>query len=69
MLKVGCQTYTWEMLGPAWRGSVDEILDSIAAAGYAGIEITSAMIREYASRPADFASSMACCAMAIAFSD
>jgi len=55
MLKVGCQTYTWEMLGAGWKGSVDDILDAVAAAGYQGIEITNSMIREYAGRPADFA--------------
>jgi inosose dehydratase len=55
MLKVGCQTYTWEMLGDAWKGKVDDILDAVAAAGYEGIEITDSMIREYAGRPADFA--------------
>ena len=36
MLKVGCQTYTWEMLGDKWTGTVDDILDLVAAAGYAG---------------------------------
>ena len=55
MLKVGCQTYTWEMLGAGWKGSVDDILDGVAAAGYQGIEITNSMIREYARQPADFA--------------
>ena len=55
MLKVGCQTYTWEMLGDKWTGKVDDILDLVAAAGYEGIEITNSMIREYAGRPADFA--------------
>ena len=53
MLKVGCQTYTWEMLGDGWNGKVDDILDAVAAAGYQGIEITNSMIREYAGRPAD----------------
>ena len=46
--KVGCQTYTWEMLGPGWTGSTDDILDAIAGAGYAGVEITGAMIGPYA---------------------
>lgn len=55
MLKVGCQTYTWEMLGEGWKGRVDDILDAVAGAGYPGIEITNSMIREYASRPVDFA--------------
>jgi sugar phosphate isomerase/epimerase len=59
MLKVGCQTYTWEMLGDAWTGKVDDILDLVAAAGYEGIEITNSMIREYAGRPADFAKAIA----------
>jgi len=54
MLKVGCQTYTWEMLGDGWKGSVDDILNAVAAAGYQGIEITNSMIREYAGRPSDF---------------
>ena len=30
MLKVGCQTYTWEMLGADWKGSVDDMLDDLA---------------------------------------
>jgi sugar phosphate isomerase/epimerase len=58
MLKVGCQTYTWEMLGPDWKGSVDDMLDAVADAGYPGIEITNTMIREYAGRPAKFAKAL-----------
>ena len=26
-LKVGCQTYTWEMLGDGWQGTADDLLD------------------------------------------
>lgn len=59
MLEVGCQTYTWEMRGADWRGTVDEMLDAIASAGYSGIEITNSMIREYANRPKDFAAALA----------
>jgi inosose dehydratase len=58
MLSVGCQTYTWEMLGEKWSGSVDDILRAIAASGYEGIEITNTMIREYADRPKDFRSAL-----------
>lgn len=58
MLKVGCQTYTWEMHGDDWKGTVDDMLDAVAAAGYAGIEITNTMIREYADRPKEFAAAM-----------
>ncbi|MBT3377922.1 MAG: sugar phosphate isomerase/epimerase [Lentisphaerae bacterium] len=55
LFRVACQTYTWEMLGPAWRGSATDILDWIADAGYEGIEITSSMIGEFADRPLAFA--------------
>jgi sugar phosphate isomerase/epimerase len=55
MLKIGCQTYTWEMLGERWTGSTDDLLASIGGAGYAGIEITDAMIGPYADRPEAFA--------------
>ena len=27
-LKVGCQTYTWEMLGDGWQGTADDLLDA-----------------------------------------
>jgi len=32
---LGCQTFTWEMLGDRWRGTTDDILDAIAGAGVA----------------------------------
>jgi len=54
-LRVACQTYTWEMLGDRWQAAITDLLDSIAAAGYAGVEITNNMIGEFADRPADFA--------------
>jgi len=53
-MKVGHQTYSWEMLGAEWRGSADDILDSVAAAGYAGVEFSNVMIGGYWDRPADF---------------
>lgn len=54
-LRIGCQTYTWEMLGDAWRGNAEDLVRAIAAAGYGGIEITDTMIGDYAGRPAAFA--------------
>ena len=54
-IRIACQTYTWEMLGARWRGKVTDILGWVAAAGYAGIEITNSMIREFADRAVDFA--------------
>lgn len=54
MIRVACQTYTWEMLGASWTGAVTDLLDAVASAGYAGIEITNTMIREFHDRPAEF---------------
>jgi inosose dehydratase len=59
VVRVGCQTYTWEMLGPRWRGDTDDLLAAIGAAGYSGIEITDTMIGAYADRPAEFAGALA----------
>lgn len=58
MLKAGCQTYTWEMLGDAWKGNADDLLRAIAEAGYTGIEITDTMIQPYADRPEAFANAL-----------
>ena len=57
-IRVACQTYTWEMLGDKWQGKVTDILDWVADAGYAGLEITNNMIREFAERPPDFAAEL-----------
>eukprot|EP01037_Dinobryon_pediforme_P023085 gene23085-24435_t len=57
-LKVGCQTFTWEMLGGAWTGTPDDLLSAIAGGGYSGIEITDTMIGGYAGKPADFAKAL-----------
>lgn len=57
-LAIGCQTFTWEMLGPRFTGGPDDLLDAIAAGGYSGIEITDTMIGDYAGRPDAFASAL-----------
>jgi sugar phosphate isomerase/epimerase len=57
-LKIGCQTFTWEMLGPRFTGGPDDLLDAIAAGGYTGIEITDTMIGDYAGRPDAFAAAL-----------
>jgi sugar phosphate isomerase/epimerase len=54
-LQIGCQTFTWEMLGASWTGRPDDLVRAIADGGYAGIEIANAMIGSYAGRVADFA--------------
>ncbi|MEJ1938579.1 sugar phosphate isomerase/epimerase, partial [Nostoc sp. NIES-2111] len=46
------------MLGDAWRGDADDLLRAIAAGGYAGIEITDAMIGRYAGDPSAFADAL-----------
>jgi sugar phosphate isomerase/epimerase len=58
-LRLGCQTFTWEMLGERWRGGPDDLLAAIAAAGYTGIEITDRMIGAYHARPDAFARALA----------
>jgi sugar phosphate isomerase/epimerase len=58
-LRFGCQTFTWEMLGPGWIGGPDDLVAAIAGAGYAGIEITDTMIGHYATRPDVFARRLA----------
>ena len=45
--KLGCQTFTWEMLGDSWQGGPDDLLRAISDAGYTGIEITDRMIGHY----------------------
>ncbi|MCW6507008.1 sugar phosphate isomerase/epimerase family protein [Lichenifustis flavocetrariae] len=57
-LKAGCQTFTWEMLGDAWKGTADDLLSAIAAGGYTGIEITDTMIGNYAGKPDAFAKAL-----------
>ena len=54
-LRYGCQTFTWEMLGPDWTGDADDLVDAISRAGYQGLEITDTMIGSYADRPQAFA--------------
>ncbi|WP_273728152.1 sugar phosphate isomerase/epimerase [Brucella gallinifaecis] len=46
-MRIGCQTFTWEMLGDDWAGSTGDVVRAIGAAGYAGIEITNNMIGGY----------------------
>lgn len=53
-LQIGCQTFTWEMLGRDWTGSAVDLVRTIAKAGYAGIEITDTMIGDFADRPNAF---------------
>lgn len=58
-LPVGCQTYTWQMLGPAWDGDLDAVLDAVADAGYDGVEVTNRTIGRYADHASAFADALA----------
>jgi inosose dehydratase len=53
-MKVGHQTYSWEMLGSEWKGTPDDILEAVAGAGYEGVEFSNVMVGSYWDRPADF---------------
>ncbi|MGV0911716.1 sugar phosphate isomerase/epimerase family protein [Martelella sp. FOR1707] len=57
--RIACQTFTWEMLGDGWAGGPDDLVEAIATAGYAGIEITDTMIGRYADQPEAFARRLA----------
>jgi len=57
-MKVGHQTYSWEMLGAEWKGSPDDILDAVMGAGYQGVEFSNVMIGDYWDRPEDFRRSL-----------
>ena len=53
-MRVGHQTYSWEMQGERWRGSPEDILDAVAAAGYQGVEFSNVMIGDFWDRPDEF---------------
>ena len=55
---IGCQTYTWEMLGDQWIGTPTDILDAMSAAGYDGVEFSNVMIGDYFSSPDHFAADL-----------
>lgn len=37
-IKIGCETYTWQMPGEQYKGKLDHIMGIAARAGFAGIE-------------------------------
>jgi sugar phosphate isomerase/epimerase len=51
------------MLGDAWKGGTDDLLQAIADGGYAGIEITDTMIGDYADKPVEFAAKLDACGL------
>ena len=56
--RIGCQTYSWEMLGEDWTGTPDDILEAVSRAGYDGVEFSNAMIGHYLESPGRFAEAL-----------
>jgi len=51
-MKLGCQTYTWEMLLAERPTSLWQMFDAIAAAGYDGVEFTTVSGAQWLREPA-----------------
>jgi inosose dehydratase len=66
LARIGCQTYTWEMLGASWHGTPDDIIDAVSAAGYAGVEFSNVMIGDYPMAPGRFKEALEAHALAFA---
>ena len=58
-IQIGCQTFTWEMLGDGWTGSLEDLVETISQAGYSGIEITDTMVGHFANNNTGFAKILA----------
>jgi inosose dehydratase len=57
-IKMGCQTYTWQMSYEKYSNQLDHILDVVKSVGFAGIEPEVCMLGRYADRPEELASSL-----------
>ncbi len=53
-MKIGCQTFTWEMLENRTQWSTESIVTAIGDGGYQGIEITNTMIGRFDRDPDGF---------------
>jgi len=56
---IGCQTYTWQMLGTGWDQNLDTVLDAVSAAGFDGIEVTNRTIGSYRDNASALSTSLA----------
>jgi inosose dehydratase len=48
MLRIGCQTYSWQMSIVRYQGKIDHIATVIAQAGFAGMETEIVMLGDFA---------------------
>ena len=45
-IKIGCETYTWQMPGEQYKGKLDHIMGVMAQAGFTGIEPETSFLQE-----------------------
>jgi sugar phosphate isomerase/epimerase len=53
-IRIGCQSYSWQMQGKNWKGKLTDILDVVADAGYEGFECTLQILGDYYNSPERF---------------
>jgi sugar phosphate isomerase/epimerase len=58
-MKIGCETYVWEMLPSSQWPTPGQLLDYVAEAGCDGIEFTPSMLREFYDQPEMFKKELA----------
>jgi inosose dehydratase len=58
-MNYGCQTYTWQMSYERYADKLEEILDTVAAAGFRGVEAEVCMLGRFYDDPARLAEALA----------
>ena len=58
-IKIGCQTYTWQMSYEKYSQKLDHIMDVVAKAGFSGIEPEVCMLGPYNPQPQKLADDLA----------
>jgi inosose dehydratase len=48
MMRIGCQTYSWQMSLPLYQGRIDHICEVVGRAGFAGLEPEVIMLGQFA---------------------
>ncbi len=46
LIKIGCETYTWQMPGEQYKGKLDHIMDICQRAGFTGIEPETSFLQD-----------------------